>query len=514
MIRHTTYIAEKIGINNIQEMSFLNMLIYSYNARGRQQDSFELLRKKREAPDHDKELDYWLVSNYLNVGDYSSAMKYVNLIIRNDKDSSRALIVKGDILRLQKHYVKSIKYYAKANIESVRDGDKKLFLSYAGASYPKKASVLFDKICKDGITRRLSREIYIWLSTDQIEPDLMARYLQDKKVNSHRGYLYTSEVDAFLTHVFTSTEPLKDNGVIRSYILKLYGLVKHIKRLLLIEPNSGSPIYHYSRIQSLAYLTDYNQQGASRFRLSNVAYMNDPAEGNIISDMLRSKCGDIGAKEILLELYGDENTKYRRTFLSSFSKKPDFLPMWVQYADNGTGCCYKIPTSLFGEKDSSPERQATGMVSKNRKDPERSVLYQVNYYSKSNNIITYDMNDKVEPYINQIIEIVMRLRPYFEIAKVANTVAGMLDEIRYLFKSSDYRTEAEVRIVETDFEDLAIIEKVGETQAPKLYLQLSFDLYFDEIILGPKVRGVKEWSAYLGKCTNVNKVSVSKIQYN
>lgn len=508
------YIAEKIDINAVNDRTFIQLLIYSYNEIQRFDDSLKLLERKRANPYHDTDFDFLLIETYIVLKKYNCALRELALMKSKEGNFDRATSLEGDIYRAQKHFNKAITCYTSVNPDNVRNIKSKLFLAYVGANFRNKAEDLVKTIFEEYSAIRALFQVYSWLRTDQIKPDELATYLHDREARASNRLIMHPEFEAFLLHVFAATKDLSENGVIRSYVLKLHCLIKRMKRLLMLEPSKHMSVYHYSSIKSLVHLADFKNQGAKRFRLSNVAYMNDPAEGNIISDILKCHCGVNDTREILEELYGDENTKYRKTFLSSFSLKPDFLPMWVQYSENGTGCCYKIPSMLFGRRELSTERQVVGNASKKTSGVEKSVLYQVNYYTTNENSIICNNSDEVIPILKQIGEVVATLRSCFIHRQVANMVAGMLDEIRYLFKSTDYSTESEVRIVETDFEDVAIVERLKEDRAPKLFLQLSFDLKFEELMLGPKAIGIKEWSAYLGKCTNVNKVTLSKILYN
>jgi len=91
-----------------------------------------------------------------------------------------------------------------------------------------------------------------------------------------------------------------------------------------------------------------------------------------------------------------------------------------------------------------------------------------------------------------------------------------IDQIRYLFKSSDYEHEKEVRLVV--FEPLASQEvKAADVsqRLPKLYIEINKPVSFKEVILGAKVDTPEELVPALIKSGKVkeNKINISAIKY-
>ena len=210
---------------------------------------------------------------------------------------------------------------------------------------------------------------------------------------------------------------------------------------------------------------------------------------------------------MLSQLYGKEQFLFRNTYLTSFSLNKDFLPMWVQYGDNGNGCCLHIECNVFGDYDESiPER----FIPKNEMFnlAKLPVLYKVYYFDCELN------DDTIRKNLEQITKSLLSIHNYMGDENIAEMVTGLLDEVRYLFKSTAYETENEIRLIQSDFEEKAIlVNSAAPGKAPKLYLELGENFHFQEVMLGPRVNNIREWSAFLGNCTNVDKVSKSSIQY-
>lgn len=509
-------IADTFGFSSLTYVPLMKEIILNHLILGTPKIAIGLLESIRNKAYWDQEFASLLIKSYIGDTDYHSAEQLIDKLLLKEPDCKELLFQKAYILETTKHFKKAISYYDKIvdeYIEGVNIRDR-LFVCHSALGHERKAKLLFEQFCGNDIARRSFRQIYSWVDSDLIPEKFLYECLNNRKTERHRPNTYWNEFDYFFYQVFSDTQGISDNGLLRVRLLKLYRCIKKIKQNLQIRPEAGTVVYHYAPIHTIIPLTryQYESEKVPKFHVSNVAHVNDPSEGIVFLNILEAQCGGTKVKETIEQIYGSENLYYRRTYLSSFSKKSDFLPMWVQYAENGAGCCYGLSTLCFGYQDYSLERQVIVDAEYiNKRFFERPPLYEVFYYDDSGEA---EKAETIYKICKEIGELIISLAKYLTNNRVKLAIAGMLDEIRYLFKSADYSTESEVRVVMTDFDKSAkVFLPSGNDKAPKLYLELNTDLIFEELMLGPKVRNVKEWAAYLGNCTNVRSISKSKIQY-
>ena len=221
-------------------------------------------------------------------------------------------------------------------------------------------------------------------------------------------------------------------------------------------------ISHYTNISALEALS---KEGA-KFQLSPVAYLNDPEEGAL---------GLREAERFFKDdRYGDlfknwESTEVQVVFVGSFvSQREESLPMWVHYGDRGCGCiiefnAYKVWDEVY------------------------NVCYKPKCGDKSNGNKFTDFLTKVEVILDEYLDRCIgdddiKDDPVFLYAK------GIIEQVCYLYKTSDYSYENEVRILQ-----LRPIKETKERKCPaqgevfpRIYSDLTYALPITSITLGPK----------------------------
>lgn len=503
-------IVEEIGLDHIKSIFAISGLVSVYNSSGRADKSIELLLEFCDPKSWGLDFHYLLADTYSSKRSYKEADKVIDKIMDFGK-TDKALLYKGNVLRLQKHYILAINYYAQIEGKTCEgiQIDEMLFVCHAALKHNRIAQDYFASLCGYKISKAHFNKIYNWISNDLVPEYILSECLNNISADTGNPRIYWGEFDYFFSQIFSDTSEIENNGLLRVRLLKLHCYTRKVKEILQIIPSSDQFLFHYSGIQSLTKLANFQGNTASKFHLSNVAYMNDPTEGRLFLQILENGSEPEKIKRIIEKIYGNESISYRRTYLASFSLKGDFLPLWVQYAGNGTGCCYKIASTNFGIRDFSLEKQVlVNLRNLKKRNFQRPPVYRIHYYRQS------DEKDALLTYFSSISDIILTLEPYIKFDRVKVTIYGMLDEIRYLVKSADYETEDEVRLVITDFEKAAKIKEGQSTnEAPRMYLELERTLQFKEIMLGPKVSNLKAWSAYLRNCDNVANVAKSTIQY-
>jgi len=348
--------------------------------------------------------------------------------------------------------------------------------------------------------------VYRVISEREINSDIAIKILDRLKaqVNMNRDW---GMPEVFIPYVLNITEKYAERGWLRNQLIQLYMYANSIKYILKINPEEAKEIYHYSQPSSLRYLPQYSKEiGGSKFRLGNAAYLNDPEEGKVFFKILEQ-----AGCSIVNEIFEDSELKYENTYLASFSKKKDFLPMWVQYAQDGKGVCYALNTSVFEYNEFDIEKHIYHRLTYNKYNlqEEKYVLYKV-YYFNNEDINANDL--KVIELCNDIAQMLDRIVQYMNNSEIKELVVNIINSIRYLFKDVAYANEDEVRIISIDYYDKKLIDITSE-EVPRFYRELDEEIYFNKIILGPKAEEIRKKATYLSCCKNVGGVEKSKIKY-
>jgi len=504
------YIHSNLGRPIIPDNFVFSNILEAYVNTNNRQTAIELIKQAYGDGVFTAEFDDTLAQIYISQQDYKNAKSVVQRILAKDNKNSLALIWLGEIYFQQKMYSKAIRAYKDIEGEKAKSEYviTHLVQSLAANGNIGKARKIFDEKYNLGISRNSFRILYKWVSSGSVSIDFLSDCLNNKQVVSRRKDEAWRDFDYFVRQIFEDSKNIPNNGELRVGLLRLHFVISSLKKKLQLASSNDAYVYHYSTTASIIPLTSFRLERASRFQLSNVSFMNDPAEGAILTKILESFCESDQIRSLMGTLYGNENYVYRKTYLSSFSLRRDFLPMWVQYANKGSGCCYKITSKQFGWSDSSLEDQVI-QTRKFKKDSifNRPVLYKVYYYDS-------ETDDEILTLCRGIAESLLLVGKFLANKRILAIIAGMIDEIRYLFKSKDYKTEEEVRIVMTDHnQEAQLREPISNEYPPKMYLEMPVDLYFEELMFGPRVHNIKEWAAYLGNCSNVKQVSSSEIQF-
>lgn len=269
-----------------------------------------------------------------------------------------------------------------------------------------------------------------------------------------------------------------DNAVALSQLRSMLR-IRDAKHLFLYNPPNckAEPIYHYTSLRTLDALS----KPGVKFFLNNAAYLNDPQEGllglNILTSDFQCKYKDNKnlnsfLKSLFPSLIVSRPNKIfiAPFFIASFIiKKSDDLPMWVQYAENGTGCCLEF-------------------------DPEQiqEPLYTVTYEEQTIKKFFCSVLTTLKEYVDIFPCVDFIQDPVFQYGH------DVLMQGCYLYKDSSYSHENEVRII--TFADLKKAKTKNELYSgeifPRIYLETplmkkrspKIGLNFSSVILGPAVK--------------------------
>ena len=329
-------------------------------------------------------------------------------------------------------------------------------------------------------------------------------------------------------------------------LIDIYRIVQEIKfKLGLKEDNKKLQFGHYTKGSILQIMLDQdtldqdmlnqeeNEKKKSTFsvsgktRLYNANYMNDPEEGIVIEQIL-----GLDRRDIL------EPSSW---FLMSFTNKTDDLAMWSQYGDNAQGVClvlkeddfsrftsfndvswrketlllesenksevaisesssdFKSPLNKLENNDStnSINRDGTQLKSEQKDNVSKGsidYLYRIAYINtgkdfelEKSELFDDDEIKKLDESINhlkqKLDENLDENDPFYK-----NAISECIEEIRYLFKSVDYKYENELRILRyanlDPSNDKIKIDK--ESGIGKLYVERENPIQIEKVIFGPK----------------------------
>ena len=312
-------------------------------------------------------------------------------------------------------------------------------------------------------------------------------------------------------------------------LIKIYTLVQQLKYELGLKAegkNRKLKFGHYTSGEALQSILGKREVApfsiSGKTRLNNANYMNDPEEGVILEDILKLE------KRNPLEPSS--------WFLMSFTTKIDDLAMWSQYGNNAEGVCIvlkeddfaryhslsdlpwyqKISDKQVGHKiNSSVEIQNDNSLNESDKDiaikGNENVQNSKDKHSTQNNDTDYlyrvayvlYSDDKFDIEENELFtsEEVTRLKRLLgdlksELTDYKNSedpfykkaIGDCIEEIRYLFKSVDYKYEEELRILQYANlrSDNSKIKIDYSPEFGKLYLERKENIQIDKIIFGPK----------------------------
>ena len=335
------------------------------------------------------------------------------------------------------------------------------------------------------------------------------------------------------------TDRYKEDSNELKNLLSIYQLVQKIKYQLGLKDEDKNQLLkfgHYTKGSTLQIMLDQeeNEKKKSIFsvsgktRLYNANYMNDPEEGIVIEQML-----GLDRRDVL------EPSSW---FLMSFTSKTDDLAMWSQYGDDAKGVCLVLREDDFSRFTSFNDvswRQEKNflefsdkmylMKSELNSDFEKSIfrsesensvdtvnnegtetnpvekdsdskgnsdyLYRIAYVKNIGEDIELEQTelfDKSE--IEELEKLLNSLKEKLDIgSKVTEenyqkAISDCIEEIRYLFKSVDYKYENELRILRYSNLDPSNKEiKIDKTSGVgKLYVERKNSIQIGEIIFGPK----------------------------
>ena len=415
-------------------------------------------------------------------------------------------------------------------------------------------------------SKSLDNNQAIYFNLSEIYNSIYNIRTDDKYLNEANKYLVKANDNKFYEYI----EKINFKDDIKLKIYKLFNRVIGLRNSMIYKENND--VGHYTKIGTLKHLVKPSIENShineAKLRLNNVAYMNDPTEGEVFIELLLTKVRKDeklkDSKEFIKNLYVTGSNTNREVlnrkssvFLTSFSEAIDTsLPMWVQYSDDGQGCCITIKSSFFDKEEKSSLSDSfkvtkiknseklvytigkndidgiSGLVQYNcnnelelltefsdnphyekSRDNGCYCLYKIQYlgYKGDGYYIAEDKEEKFTDLLESLCDLREDIESNPDLKPI---IQNILDQIRFLFKDKNYEHEKELRLIK--FENNGKVKYTGENEGfivPHVYIEMDKELEVEEVILGPKAKNPMEVATYLYYTDKVKQVSKSKIKY-
>lgn len=330
---------------------------------------------------------------------------------------------------------------------------------------------------------------------------------------------------------------------------------------------------HYTSLATLKILVAENDKESGKqpsLRLWNSVHMNDPNEGACFIELLKLGCknsqknpqGQNQEQEdyTLSQYFPHLNNNAENlapingnVYITSFCQQKDDLQMWMAYGDNAEGCSITFADDFFDIR--SQIKGPLGLTEYSDKD---YPLYQVQYLDEKEllengriKIVSCKKETsarcshcgqdilreqaktakakRIESCMGHIWEHISELLHWMDEkigkeengkesritpttkAAVTAFVADALNEIRFLFKYSDYADEEEMRLVRCSYQP----QFEDKFPIPRMYIDVGREIQIGEVMLGAKIspQEANEIVSWLYATGKVRKVTKSQKHY-
>lgn len=457
---------------------------------------------------------------YAELNDHSKAIQDYTKAIEINPRHALSYNARGSSYRALKNDVKAIEEYSKAieidpkhpdafynrgtayndvneYIKAVHDYTKAIEIDPGDALAYNGRGIAYKNLKQEG------KAIEDYSKAIEIDPKFDSPYYNRADVYSTIGNYKDAIADYECYIELTKGAPDFFTEVAKSEIVELrkklededYGtinqLVSSIKTILLFEKKY---LTHYTSLSAAQFMI----LDGSAFRLSEGAYLNDTSEGRELFNYLSFHTQTKNRNETIPEPFVE------RPFIGSFvaDAKHDDLTLWRMYGKEAQvearGCALTIEKEGFlvnikDELNTSDKKSESQPLAE-----EQFRFYQVAYRT-NNGKEAFTIPDAKPPLIKKLNENLKRLQEKLKAVDSQNqtkiqNIRERLNDIAYLFKSSEYQYEHEVRLVVSGVGFEKMINK--NAVPPRVYIELvNIAPVVSKITLGPKVERPDEWAA-------------------
>ena len=320
-------------------------------------------------------------------------------------------------------------------------------------------------------------------------------------IDDYRHYIVAANnsTDYYVSVAKSEIEKLLKN-IGEGWRAEIENIIGNLKSLLLFNKDC---ITHYTSLSATKSMI----LEASPFRLSEGAFLNDPAEGIAI------------LKYLSFSIIKEVNKKNKEELFENFTEKPfigsfvndhkhNDLTLWRMYGKEALaearGCALTFNrTKFIAEFEDKILNRFTLDI--NSRDEGRYTFYKVAYIHDEEFLIPggYEEDkEKNEEEVKQLNILMTELKEKINAldGEQKISIASTLNEIVYLFKSDEYHYEHEVRLVvqSVGLDEYIKVkpDKDEQNVGPRVYVEM-IDIapVLTQITLGPKVERAEEWAA-------------------
>ena len=326
----------------------------------------------------------------------------------------------------------------------------------------------------------------------------------EEAITDYKKYIeLTSDKTNFLSQVSEQRITELRKKIENIWYDEIDKLVIEIKNLL---QYNNTFVTHFTSLSSAKKLILDN----SKFRLSEGNFLNDTSEGRELFNYIPFSHLKKINEDTLAEVFTV------RPFIGSFvaDSKHDDLTLWRMYGkeaeEEAKGCAITIFREQFIKNlETSIEFEEDG-VTLSEKD-KNFTFYHVAYRTKDKFIVPGNSTSR-NTKLNKLMEnLRAKVTSLDDLKK--DSITKIMNDIAYLFKSSEYQYENEVRLVVQGVGFKKNITTVGNF--PRVFIELvSVVPVLSKITLGPKVQRADEWAAafhYQIEATPMNSKAVEII---
>jgi tetratricopeptide (TPR) repeat protein len=427
---------------------------------------------------------------YQNLYDYDKAIEFYLKAIQIDQSYHAAYYNIGGVYLKQLEYEKAEEYYLKAiNIDpKSKYGYGGLGIVYKNLNKIEKAEEFYLKAIE--LTPNYKGAFY---NLGNLYFDL--KEYEKAKANYNKFFELNGSDQDF--YYFTATSKINEIDKIleNSTFKKATDLVNKIKSLLKFK---GKNVTHYTGITSVQFLV----LKESPFRLSEGSFLNDTSEGQELFSFLDYADGKNAAKKCNKEIFT------KRPFIGSFvdAEKNNDLTLWRMYGkeqlEEAKGCSITLNANDLIENIKNkicPDKEFPPS------DFDDIDFYRVAYRNGNKFDFfgsTTAQKKELIGIMTELFEIINEFRNKPDKLKdEEKDIIELLNQIAYLFKSTEYKYENEIRLIIKDaigFDIMVDFDKndFKPSSSPvKVFIELvPIDSLLDKITLGPKVDKAEEWA--------------------
>lgn len=335
-----------------------------------------------------------------------------------------------------------------------------------------------------------------------------------------KGEAAAEQVSALVDSPEFQTLGAEQQGELLAYVYQLHHLMEQIKITLRLNRTQlrAHPCWHYTRMETMKKLLLPQNGQSPRFRLSNVAYMNDSAEGESFDELMEQLGQEMslqGNGALLKAAHTAGYSGLRNVYLTSLCTKGDYIYMWAIYADRGTGCSFVFDEEFFDVKDRYPQGYVPFY-----QEVDSYPLYWIVYLPGDDGgtwkqlaqkgVDTSRLDQKLKDLERLLSRVEQMIQTLPGSGQLMTRVSAMLDQVRYLFKYDEYASEEEVRCLVVTRQGKI---EPGDGDTPYLYTEIQKEIQLEELRFGPKVPMSPEKEAWLTATGRVKTLSRSKRHY-